>query len=86
MTGLAMVLVLIGIASAIFSSANRDPAISAVGASNASVVADLTDSNSTQAKAPADQPLATLGAAPSTASTEEVNAAAIARQQEQAKR
>lgn len=85
MTGLAMVLVLIGIASVIFSSANREPAISAVGASNAAVVANLTDGNTTQAAA-SDQPLATIGAAPSTASTEEVNAAAIARQQEQSKR
>ncbi len=71
MTGLAMVLVLIGVASAIFSSANRDQPVDAIGAPNASVVANMTDpSNATVGKAK-DEPLATLGVAPSTTSTED---------------
>ncbi len=82
MTGLAMVLVLIGMASAIFTAVNRDAPVSAIGASNASVVANITDDddNSVAAKSK-DEPLAELGVAPSTGSTEAVNAAAIAKQQ-----
>ncbi len=82
MTGLAMVLVLIGIASAIFTAANRDAPVTAIGASNASVVANMTDADGnvvvTKGK---DEPLAELGVAPSTASTETVNAAEIAKRQ-----
>jgi hypothetical protein len=71
MTGLALVLVLIGIASAIFSSANRDEPISAVGASNAAVVANMTEQESDVASAKAEEePLAELGVAPSTSSTD----------------
>ncbi|MDP5279560.1 hypothetical protein Q9Q95_11565 [Sphingomonas sp. DG1-23] len=71
MTGLAMVLVLIGLASAIFSSANRDEPVSAVGAPNAMVVANMTGEpgNSTTEKGK-DEPLAELGVAPSTSSTD----------------
>jgi hypothetical protein len=69
MTGLAMVLVLIGLASAIFSSANRDEPVSAIGAPNASVVANMTGTpgNTIEKK---DEPLAELGVAPSTSSTD----------------
>ena len=83
LTGLAMVLVLIGLASVIFTSANRDEPVSAIGASNASVVANLADGtgNTTVSKA-RDEPLAAVGAAPSTASTEAVDAAEIARRLE----
>jgi hypothetical protein len=71
MTGLAIVLVLIGLASAIFSSANRDEPVSAIGAPNASVVANMTieDAN-TAADKGQDEPLAELGVAPSTSSTD----------------
>jgi hypothetical protein len=71
MTGLAIVLVLIGLASAIFSSANREAPVTAVGAPNASVVANMTDQdvNSIVAK-DKDEPLAELGVAPSAASTD----------------
>ena len=71
MTGLAMVLVLIGLATAIFSSANRDEPVSAIGAPNASVVANMTSegSNATVEKGK-DEPLAELGVAPSTSSTD----------------
>lgn len=70
MTGLALVLVLIGIASAILSSANRDEPVAAVGAPNASVVANMTDDKpGLAADAAKDEPLADLGVAPSTSST-----------------
>ena len=72
MTGLAIVLVLIALASAIFTSANRDEPVSAVGASNALVVANMTDpGNAASAKdIGADEPLAELGVTPSTGSTD----------------
>jgi hypothetical protein len=62
-TGLAMVVVLIGVASAIFTSVNRERPVSAVGASNVSIVADMTDSNAAQPKS--NEPLAEIGVAPS---------------------
>ena len=70
MTGLAVVLVLIGLASIIFSSANRGEPITAVGAPNAAVVANMTEdaSNSAAGKG-RDEPLAELGVAPSTSSS-----------------
>lgn len=63
MTGLALVVVLIGGASIVITSANRDEPVSAVGASNAQVVANLTDGNVTAVDG-VDEPLATLGVAP----------------------
>lgn len=76
-TGLAMVLVLIGLTSAIFTSANRDGPVSAIGAGNASVVVPA-DGNSAVAKSDTG---VELGVAPSTGSTETVNASEIAKQQ-----
>ena len=72
MTGLALVLVLIGIASAILSAANRDEPVAAVGAPNAAVVANMTvqDSEAQAEAAAKDEPLAELGVAPSTSSTD----------------
>lgn len=81
LTGLAMVLVLIGLASAIFTAANRDGPVSAIGASNATVVANITDAGNV-ISGKLDQPVTELGVAPSTGSTEAVNAAEIAKQQE----
>lgn len=70
MTGLAVVLVLITLASVIFSSANREEPVSAVGAPNAVIVANIADTPATTAKArEKDEPLAELGVAPSVAST-----------------
>jgi hypothetical protein len=85
MTGLAMVLVVIGLASVIFSSANRDEPVSAIGASNLAVVANMTDSNVVVEQAK-DAPVADLGVAPTTGTTEAVNAAEIARREEEARR
>ena len=71
MTGLAMVLVLIGLASAIFSSANRDEPVEAIGAANALVVANMTgEPGNSAAEKGKDEPLAELGVAPSTSSTD----------------
>ena len=67
MTGLASVLVLIALASAVFNSASREPAESAIGASKAEVVANLTDAVIANSTAP-NEPLAELGVAPSTTS------------------
>jgi hypothetical protein len=70
MTGLAVVLVLIGLASAIFSSANRDAPVSAVGAPNASIVANMIDPATNTVAEKRDEPLAELGVAPITSSTD----------------
>ncbi len=62
MTGLASVLLLIGLASAVFSSASKEPPVTAIGASKAEVVANMADmviANDT-----ATEPLADLGVAP----------------------
>lgn len=81
MTGLLIVLVLIGLASAIFSSANRDVPVAAIGAPNASVVANMTDgSGNTVAEKGKDEPLAEMGVTPSTGATEAVDPAASAGQ------
>ncbi len=87
MTGLLIVLVLIGLASAIFSAANRDVPVVAVGASNASVVANLADGGGANAIADKgkDEPLAEMGVTPSTGATEAVDATAIARRQQGAR-
>ncbi|WP_448661164.1 hypothetical protein ACG3SL_11065 [Sphingomonas sp. CJ20] len=70
LTGLALVMVLIGLASLIFSSVNREAPVTAVGASNAVVVANMTEAApSAAAKKTRDEPLAELGVAPSTTST-----------------
>jgi len=64
MTGLAMVIVLIGLASVVFTSANRERPVTAVGASNVTVVADIADSGNTS-EARNNEPLAEIGVAPS---------------------
>jgi hypothetical protein len=76
MTGLAVVMIVIGLGSVMFSSASRDEPVSAIGGSNQSVVANMTDGNLVQ-----DRPVAELGVAPSTGTTETVNAAEIAKRE-----
>ncbi len=70
MTGLAMVLVLIALASAVFTSANREAPVSAIGAPNASVVANMSAPGNSSVEKGKDEPLAELGAAPSTSAGE----------------
>lgn len=78
MTGLAAVILLMVLSFAIFSSANREAPVSAAGASNASVVANLTGSDNAASDRTRDEPLAELGVAPS---TDDPSAAAEAREQ-----
>ena len=64
MVGLAAVILLIGLASALFSAANRQQANTA--ATSAGEVANMTAVNAASAAAAADnEPLAQLGVAPS---------------------
>lgn len=76
MTGLASVLVLIGLMSAVLSWTSKEPPVKAVGASKPDVVANITDGAPANAFAPTNEPLAELGVAPSTVT----NAADEARQ------
>lgn len=65
MIGLAAVLLLIGLAAAIFSTASRERPVPVVGAANAEVVANMVASNASDAALAAREPLAQLGVAPS---------------------
>ena len=62
MTGLAMVFLLIALASAVFRSASTEPPVTAAGSSKAEVVANLTSATGNSI-AP-NEPLADLGVAP----------------------
>lgn len=69
-TGLATVLLLIGLASAFYSLVNKEDPVIAEGASKPEVVANMTDSVLTNdAAAEKDEPIAELGIAPRTAET-----------------
>jgi hypothetical protein len=63
LTGLAVVLLLIGMASAVFNSASRERPVSVVGGPKPAVVAEL--SNSSAPDPAASEPLAELGLTPS---------------------
>jgi hypothetical protein len=81
MTGLAAVILLIFGTSALSSFfARRDAPVTAVGASNASVVANLTGGDNMAAERSKDEPLAELGVAPGTVSGEP-SASELAREQ-----
>jgi len=68
MTGLAAVLLLIGLASAIFSSASRECPVAVAGGAKPDVVANISATNSNDPAAVSDrEPLAELGVAPSAA-------------------
>ncbi|TPG39166.1 hypothetical protein EAH79_14575 [Sphingomonas koreensis] len=69
MIGLAIVLLLIGLASAIFSSASKDKPVDVAGGPKADVVANISITNDSAAAdaAPTSEPLAELGVSPSTA-------------------
>ncbi|WP_010162689.1 MULTISPECIES: hypothetical protein [unclassified Sphingomonas] len=74
MIGLAAVLLLIGLAAAIFSTANHDRQVVAIGSARADVVANLSGDGDASAAAANREPLAELGVAPS---AEAENATAI---------
>lgn len=70
LTGLATVLLLIGVASAIFSSQNKEGPVLADGGAKPDVVANMTDGVIVNdAAAEKDEPIAELGIAPRTAET-----------------
>jgi hypothetical protein len=86
MIGLAAVLLLIGLAAAIFSTASKEGPLIVVGGAHPDVVANMAVGN--QALPPIEgassEPLAELGVAPSTA-TEDVNLAQVSPNAAQAK-
>ncbi|MES1970997.1 MAG: hypothetical protein V4472_00970 [Pseudomonadota bacterium] len=68
MIGLAAVLLLIGLAAAIFSTANRERPLIVVGGAHPDVVAAMAAGNAALPSAtPSNEPLAELGVAPSAA-------------------
>lgn len=69
MTGLASVLLIIALASAVLSWASKEPPVNAAGSPKADVVADLAQSNTSEPTVPdkPKEPLAELGVAPSAA-------------------
>lgn len=62
MIGLAAVLLLIGLAAAIFATVSRDRQVAAIGSARPDVVATMVSGNTTDS---AKEPLAELGVAPS---------------------
>ncbi|WP_260598349.1 hypothetical protein [Sphingomonas endolithica] len=74
MIGLAAVLLLIGLAAAIFSTASRERAVP--GGARADIVANMAIGNDMANAGDGSEPLADLGVTPSTA-VETVNVAAI---------
>ncbi|WP_174596087.1 hypothetical protein [Sphingomonas azotifigens] len=75
MTGLAAVILLMALSFVVFSSVNREAPVSAAGASNAAVVANLTGIDNVAADRTRDEPLAELGVAPSTDPADPASAA-----------
>ena len=72
LTGLATVMLLMGVASAIFTSARDEAPVVAGGAPKPEVVANMTEGMVTNSAAePKDEPIAELGIAPRTAETPE---------------
>lgn len=69
LTGLATVLLLIGVASAVFSSADNEVPVLADGASKPDVVANMTEGAVANNALQKDEPIAELGIVPRTAET-----------------
>lgn len=71
-TGLALVLLLIGLAGAIFSSVNREQPVTAIGGAKPETVAAIADDNAQAGSADQpNEPLADLGVAPAAIPEEE---------------
>lgn len=66
MIGLAAVVLLIGIASAIFSTVNREQPVTATGAAKPDVVANMAVPGTAPSPATTNEPLAELGVTPAT--------------------
>lgn len=71
MTGLAAVVLLIGVGSAIFTTASNEEPVAAIGAPKPEVVADITAPFNAMlpSEASKEEPLAELGVAPSTSNS-----------------
>ncbi len=79
LTGLAAVVLLIGLAGAIFSAVDRNAPVEAAGAARPDVVANLTGAapGPNAEAAVVDEPLAELGVAPSKSASEPVNVTVV---------
>lgn len=66
-TGLALVLLLIGLASAVFNSVNRERPVAAIGGAKPETVAAIADDNMQSASDQPNEPLVDLGVAPAAA-------------------
>ncbi|PZQ62709.1 MAG: hypothetical protein DI544_00375 [Sphingomonas taxi] len=69
MLGLAVVVLLIGLASAIFSSVNREAPLDVSGAAQPGMVANMSAPGAAPGPTPSSEPLAEMGVTPSTANT-----------------
>ncbi|ONF97267.1 hypothetical protein [Sphingomonas jeddahensis] len=69
MVGLAAVVLLIGLASALFSAASREQPVAAAGAPRAEKTTNSTAANSVAPVSEDNEPLAKLGVAPSATET-----------------
>lgn len=67
LVGLAAVVLLIGLASAIFSAASREKPVATADAPKAEAIANMTLANSSNPVIAPNEPLAELGVAPATA-------------------
>lgn len=63
-TGLALVLLLIGLAGAVFNAVNRERPVAAIGGAKPETVAAMGDGNTLAADDQPNEPLADLGVAP----------------------
>lgn len=69
MIGLAGVVLLIGLASAIFATVNREQPVNAIGAARPDVVANMVAPGTMPTSPATSEPLAELGVTPSAANT-----------------
>lgn len=77
MIGLAAVVLLIGVASAIFSSVNREAPVD--GAGNVAAIGNLSAPGAAPSPSPGNEPLAEMGVTPATANTPIAGAAPAAK-------
>lgn len=74
MIGLAAVVLLIGLASAIFSSVNQQQPVSVTGAAQPELVANMSAPASAPSALPTNEPLAEMGVTPGAAPTPQPSA------------
>lgn len=69
MIGLAAVVLLIGLASAIFSSVNQEQPVAVAGSAQPEVVANMSAPGAAPSATPTNEPLAEMGVTPGAANT-----------------